>query len=147
MQAPYEPPEPWGRYAHASWTDLTGLIRSTWSACPTADQQAVADGLLAALATLDMRPADWRASLLGTPEPPPEARVEAGRSPLDDALEEAARTAEDGAQRAVEYGAGDLEDLLSLRLEVRNALAASPTDSPLRRVRPWTGDRRALAGR
>lgn len=111
------------------------------------------DGLLAALAGLDMRPAEWRTALLEAPEPIPEAGLGVERSPLDTALEAAALTAEDGAQRAVEYGANNLEDLLSLRLAVRDALASSKAGSPLRHVRPWiwrlesTGQALTAAGR
>jgi hypothetical protein len=149
MLARYEAHAPWGRYAHATWTQLAELIRSTWTSCDLPGQQAVLDGLLAALAGLDMRPAEWRRVLLEAPEPVPEVE----RSPLDTALEAAALTAEDGAQRAVEYGASNLEDLLSLRLAVRDALASSKAGSPLRRVRPWiwrlesTGQALTAAGR
>jgi hypothetical protein len=137
MLARYEAPAPWGRYAHAPWTELAELIRSTWTSCDLPGQQAVLDGLLAALAGLDMRPAEWRAVGLEAPEPVLEAGLEFERSPLDTALEAAALTAEDGAQRAVEYSASNLEDLLSLRLAVRDALASSKAGSPLRHVRPW----------
>ena len=137
MEAPYDAPAPWGRYSHATWTELEELIRGTWSSCTLPGQQAVVDGLLAALAGLDVRSAEWRVSLLGAPEPAPQAVVGTHSSPLDDALEAAALTASDGTQRAVEYGAGDLEELLSLRLALRNQLASSPAGSPLRHVRPW----------
>lgn len=48
-----------------------------------------------------------------------------------------ASTAEDGRQRALDRALPSLEDLLALRLEVRDALAATPTESPLRHVLPW----------
>lgn len=136
MRAPYEAPETWGRYAHTTWAELAELICSTWSSYAAAHHQQVLDGLLAALAGLDVRPAEWRAALLGAPESGVEA-VDAGRSPLDAALQAAAMTAEDGTQRAVECGAGNLEELLSLRLAIRDDLASSPAGSPLRHVRPW----------
>jgi hypothetical protein len=153
MLALYEAPAPWGRYAHRTWTQLAELIRSTWTSCDLPGQQAVLDGLLAALAGLDMRPAEWRTALLEAPEPVSEAGLEVERSPLDTALEAAALTAEDGAQRAVEYGHSNLEDLLSLRLAVRDSLTSSKPGSPLRHVRPWiwrtesTGQALTAAGR
>ncbi len=137
MHAPYDPPGPWGRYAHTTWTELAQIIRLTWPSCALPGQRAVLDGLLAALAGLDVRPAEWRATLLESPEPVAGADIEEVRSPLSAALDVAALTARDGAQRALELGAGDLEELLSLRLALRDALASSPVGSPLRHVRPW----------
>ncbi len=46
-------------------------------------------------------------------------------------------TAEDHQQRAVEMPASDLEDLLDLRLQIREAIATAPPGSPLRHVRAW----------
>jgi hypothetical protein len=40
-------------------------------------------------------------------------------------------------QRALNVDGADLDDLLALRLAVRDALARSPDDSPLRNVLPW----------
>jgi hypothetical protein len=137
MEAPYAAPAPWGRYSHGTWADIQELIRRTWSSCTLPGQQAVADGLLAALAGLDIRPAEWRLSLLGASEPAQGAPIATEPSPLDTALAAAALTAVDGLQRAVDYDPGDLEDLLNLRLAVRDALASSPADSPLRHVGPW----------
>lgn len=137
MQAPYEAPAEWARYAHTTWAEVADLLSSSWAACDLPGQQEVRDGLLAALGALTVRPSEWRKTLLGTPEPVPEQASQDQRSPLDRALDAAAVTAGDGTQRAVEYGAGSLEDLLSLRLAVRNALASSAADSALRHVRPW----------
>lgn len=153
MEAPYGAPAPWGRYSHATWTELEELIRATWSSSTLRGEVAVANGLLTALARLDTRPAEWRVSLVGAPEPLPRGPIGTERSPLEEALDAAALTAIDGVQRAVEYGAGDLEDLLSLRLAIRNELASSPADSALRHVVPWlwrtesTGKALTTAGR
>lgn len=76
----------------------------------------------------------------------------AARAPLDVALEAAGATADDGRQRAVDFAASDFEDLLSLRVSLRNALAAAPTGSALRHVVPWiwrpesTGKPRTVVG-
>lgn len=61
----------------------------------------------------------------------------AGPSPFAQAMDAAAATADDGTQRAVEFLPAKLEDLLALRLDVRDQLARSPSDSALRCVRPW----------
>jgi len=52
-------------------------------------------------------------------------------------MELAAVTAEDGRQRALDFVPAGLEDLLMLRLAVRDRLASSPSESPLRHVMPW----------
>lgn len=68
-------------------------------------------------------------------------------------MELAEATAEDGLQRAVDFTPADLEDLLALRLAVRDRLASSPSASPLRHVMPWiwrpesTGPALTTAGR
>jgi hypothetical protein len=161
MQAPYPATESWARYAHTTWGDLVDLIRSAWPTGTSPGHQEVIDGLLAAIDSLSIKPAAWRAAMnaavpdapglldpaSSTTEPRPKAAA------LDRALAEAALTAHDGRQRAVDIEFPSLEDLLALRLSVRDALADSPHGSPLRHVLPWiwrpesTGEALTISGR
>ena len=149
MQAPYTPDATWGRYAHTTWDDLIEPIRSNWPSGFAPGQQEVIEGLLDAIDSLHLKPAAWRAAMLAavSASPAPDAVADsvglvesaeaAEGSPLELALGAATSTAADGRQRAVEFVPADLEDLLSLRLSVRNALAAVAADSPLRHVVAW----------
>lgn len=155
MSAPYEPDTPWARYAHATWGEVADLIRQTWPAGSVPGQQAVIDGLLDSIATLDLTPPEWRARLLGqavadaapTAAAPMtvEGAVELIKAPrsttlteaLEQALAAAELTASDGKQRGIEYAADSYEALLELRLLVRDALAAVPRGSPMRHVEVW----------
>ncbi len=110
---------PWSPPAGGARVDLSGGQQ------PEANHPHERDGALASL----------------EPRRPSNGRAE--RSPLDAALEPAAMTAEDGAQRAVEHIAGDLEDLLSLRLAIREALASSPPTPLFATCARGSGDRRA----
>jgi hypothetical protein len=122
----------WARYAHVAWPEVALLIRDIWPYCPDEDKRAVVQGLLDAIDRLDLTPAQWRAKVAAPPLP-----REPARSPLDEALELARLSAEDGTQRALDRPASSLEELQGLRLEVRDALAATAPDSPLRHVMPW----------
>lgn len=113
-----------------------------------AGEQKVIDGLLGAIGALHLKPVDWRAELLGSVDDAGSATEQAtpAESPapegiaateLQMAFDTATSTACDGRQRAIDVAPRDLEDLLALRLAVRDALAASASDSPLRRVLPW----------
>jgi hypothetical protein len=116
---------------------------------------------------MSARPSEWRAAYLGvavpSPEPvrsaeavaspgaveepsiatapPPGATWDAASVPPADAvgaaLALAEATARDGAQRALEFAAANLEELQQLRLGVRAAICAEPDGSPLRHVMPW----------
>lgn len=129
MEAPYR--SDIGRYAHLTWADLVRPIRTTWADATAVGQREVVDGLLEAIDSLHLPPSVWRAAL---PFPPAPQRQE---PPLPAALEAARLTAEDGLQRGVELLPESLEELLELRLAVRNALAQSPAGSLLRHVVPW----------
>lgn len=160
MDAPYQPEGDWARYAHTTWGDLVEPIRSAWPVGVDPGQQAVIDGLLAVIAGLDRPQSEWRtanparADVVAGPPPTvtpviaalpvePAAPDDAGEirdrehSAFDEAFAAAQQTAEDGRQRAVDRVLPSLEDLLALRLEVRDALAATPAESPLRHVLPW----------
>lgn len=155
MSAPYDPGAAWARYAHTTWGEVADLIRRTWPAGSAPGQQAVIDGLLDSIATLDLTPTAWRARLLGQPaaDAAPTAAVpvtveepiQPVRAPgsinLADALQRALAAAEltahDGKQRGIEYAADSYEALLELRLLVRDALAAMPPGSPMRHVEVW----------
>ncbi len=153
MQAPYQPDADWARYAHVTWDALPDLLRAHWPAPATPGQQEVLDGLLAAIDSLHLTPMEWRAALGAVTEA--EVRMEnaehdtgevPGGPSIDDIIELAAATAEDRRQRAVDFLPADLEDLLTLRVAVRERLAASPPDSPLRRVMPWIWQATSMGG-
>jgi hypothetical protein len=121
-----------GRYAHLTWTDLAEPIKRSWPSGTDPGQQEVIDGLLGAIDSLHLAASSWRAALALPPVP-----TQPPIDPVPAALEAARATAEDGAQRAVDHLPQSLEELLALRLSVRDELAASPADSPLRHVVPW----------
>ena len=121
-------------YAQVTWPQLTSVLRSVWSEPREPGQREVVDGLLRAIDRMEAEsPAEFLAALRSGPVPEPAA----GTDPVEAALELAASTADDGIQRALDHDARDLEELLELRLEVREQLAASPSESSLRTVRPW----------
>lgn len=143
MVAPYEPDSDWARYAHVTWEEVGVLVRSHWPSASHPGQQEVVDGVLGAIGSLHLTPTEWRAALAGeaqVPSPLEDARidhVDVSLATDDQAMELAAATAEDGLQRALDFVPTDLEDLLAVRLAVRDRLASSPSGSPLRHVRPW----------
>lgn len=123
----------WARYAHLTWQQIRGLIRGAWPSPISPSQAEVIDGLCEAIEMLDRTPAEWRAHVVGTPavEPAP------APSPADVGQAAAAATAADGVQRGLDVAAGSLDDLLELRVEIKQMIQAQPPGSPLRRVRPW----------
>lgn len=142
MQAPHQPAADWARYSQVTWDSLAGLLRTHWSTPTAPGQQEVVDGLLSAIDGLHLKPAEWRATVLpaSATSSARASAAEASRSRgdhADEALALASATAQDGAQRAVDFLPADLDDLLALRLEVRERLASSAAGSPLRRVMPW----------
>lgn len=130
MEAPHEPDPTWARYAHVEWADLLPLIRETWPHPSAPGQREVLDGLVDAIDSLHLTPREWRERLHAPPSPQPVTS-------LDHAMALAEETAADHEQRGVQVAAGSLQELMELRLELRDRLAASPPDSPLRHVRPW----------
>lgn len=124
---------PWARYAHLTWQQIRGLIRSTWPSPTSPSQAEVIDGLCEAIEMLDRPPAEWRAHVVGTPaaEPAP------APSPVDVGQAAAAATADDGVQRGLDVTAGSLDELLGLRVAIKQMIRAQHSASPLRRVRPW----------
>lgn len=130
----FEPSAPRARYAHVSWPQVAPALGEVWASPTVPGQREVVDGLLRAIEKMDQeRPADFLAALRSGPVPAPTPAVDLVAA----ALELAAATAEDGEQRALDHEVADLEDLLELRLEVRERLADSPDGSSLRTVRPW----------
>lgn len=129
MEARYTPQNPWERYAHIAWGDLEEAIRTTWPAPEAPGEKEVVDGLIDAIKSLDKKPAEWRAGLVAATE---------SEQVMQRGLDAAAATASDGVQRAIDFRPGDLDELLELRLRLRDELAAAPEGSPLRHVRPWT---------
>lgn len=133
MEYMFVAPAAWASYAHITWPDVAPLIASTWPATDAPGQQAVIDGLLDLIERMETeRPSDYLASLRAAATAP-----EPGPDPLADALTLAEATGDDGQQRALDYDASSLEELLDLRLQLREELAASSQDSALRCVMPW----------
>jgi hypothetical protein len=126
----YEFTPPTGhRYSHLFWEDVVPLIRTAWADPLDHSEAEVVDGLCKILEALDT---PWdRTAFSGAAAPQRQlARLQQAR-----AL--AAETASDGRQRALDFAPADLEELLQLRVEVRNAIAEAPEDSPIRHVGPW----------
>lgn len=138
MTAPYDPDPEWGRYAHMAWDQLTDLIRELWPGPAVPSQREVVEGLLEAIDNLHLKPSEWRAALgaVGPEADMPALRTSAAEV-IDDAMQLADSTAANHEQRGVELAADDLEELLELRLRIRDRIASSPPESPLRHVRPW----------
>jgi len=163
MAAPYQPLRPGDRYAHLTWTELSEAIRATWPVGRADGEQEVIDGLLDAIDSLHLPARDWREATYGKSVSAPPAPVaqlappasvavdstetgDASTAPLDVALGLAAETAADGKQRALDFWLGSLGDLLDLKFAVRQELAASPAESPLRHVGPWMWRPESLGG-
>ena len=148
MAYDFQPSAPQTRYAHVAWPEVAPALREVWAAPAAPGQREVVDGLLRAIERMADEPsATFLAALRRGTVPPPEPPID----PVVAAVELAAATAEDGKQRALDHEVADLEDLLELRLEVRERMAASPEGSSLRTVRPWiwnaaTTDGAALSG-
>lgn len=142
MAAAYEPRFEWARYRHVTWPALEAAISGAW---PGERHGPHVRYLLDAIASLHLKPTEWRAMATGTLAEAAEwagaAADEAPPLPLDRALPHgfgaAELTAQDGRQRGVEFDAGEMQDLLDLRLALRDRLASSPIGSDLRRVVPW----------
>jgi hypothetical protein len=147
MDAPYAPADSRDRYAHIAWPDILPLLRVAWPDPNAPGQREVLDGLIGAIGTLHLKPAEWRATVTGVavtapppkpmavPMPSAEISEQTDAPRLDEAMRLVALTSEDGKQRAM---AGvDLDGLLELRLALRHTLAASVEGSPLRLVLPW----------
>lgn len=110
------------------------MIRSAWPDPIAPGQREVVDGLCALIQQLDTSPTEWRATL-GAPIPDETARR---RSAYFEGMGLAEATARDGVQRAIDYQPDSLDDLLELRVELRDAITSTPEGSELRHVRPWT---------
>lgn len=148
MTFAFEPTVDGDRYAHVTWADVAPLVRATWGEPTEQGEADVVDGVLHGIDHLHLRPAEWRALVLGeelpiappsatTPlVPEPELAVSAASDLLDAALALAAETAADRKQRALDHRASGLDELLELRLACRDAIAGSD-DEALRHVVPW----------
>lgn len=134
MTASLDPPGAWARYSHITWDAVVPLVRSVWPSGTAPGQQEVIEGLIDLLSRLDEPASQWRASVAPVTAPVPPA-VE--RDPVAEGLQLAEETATDGEQRGLDFLPADLEDLMGVRLQIRDALAAAPAGSPMRHVMPW----------
>lgn len=129
----FEPSHDEDRYAHVTWDEVAPVVAQVWNSPQTLGQREVVDGLIDALERLeDEGPSVYLNSLREGPVPP-----EGVADPLGAAMTIAATTAEDGEQRALNYAPGELEELLELRVRMRQNFAAAPPGSQLRHVMPW----------
>lgn len=133
MEYTFAAPGSWAGYAHVTWPVVAPLIAATWHGIEVPGQQQVVEGLLDLIERMETEgPAAYMESLRTAAEP-----VATVADPVPEALALAEATAGDGQQRALDYGAADLEGLLELRLQIRDELAASAQETALRCVMPW----------
>ena len=156
MNARLPTPQPGHRLAHLTWNDIVPAITNTWPARFSAESP-VRHALLTTIDSLDAPASQWRRHVLeeleggGTARVPntvePRATDDAAATALTTAVQTAARTSEDGRQRAVEVEAHSLRVLQDLRKQLRDQICAKPPDSPLRRVLPWLWTAHKSGGR
>jgi hypothetical protein len=147
-----EPPAEWARFAHVTWDEIVPLLRDVWGGTADDAVRTVFDRVLETIATLRLRPSEWRESYLAAEPAAPEAPVEVvpqvvpaeptivpvvQDGAVAAAVALAEQTSRDGTQRALEFSAANLEELQHVRLAVRLAICATPDGSPLRHVMPW----------
>jgi hypothetical protein len=139
---PVIPPGPWAAYAHTTWMALAPHVEGGWPVEDGSRYYEIVSSLLNAIGDLGLSPAEWRSRMVSssasegvTVETADTPRVQT--TALERAMHAAVLTAHDGDQRAVECEPADLDELLRLRLSVRNRLASSPPGSNLRRVLAW----------
>jgi hypothetical protein len=153
LRAPFHPlVEDWGRYVHVDWSAVTELIRSVWSTAADDRVLEVMTMLLAGIASIDEPIRSWWARLgydldtaaaVGQVAEAPASpgvgslTIDSALVAVDAGLALAHDTATDGRQRAVGLNAGGLDALHDLRLALRQAIRAEPSDSPIRHVQPW----------
>lgn len=117
-------------YMQISWAAISPLVAETWSGSDVDWERTVADRL-----------AWWIGEVeAGNPLLTREAaRPEPRSDLLNDGLRLAARTQEDGTQRAIESADLAPEELEALRLELRDALLDGPVIDGVEvsHVRPW----------
>lgn len=125
------------RLAHMTWSQIVPLITDIWGDGDPLQRR----GLALLVETIDgigSRRVPERLPAAAEPGRLGHASVTAGHGdPVQDALALADATSRDGRQRALDYIAGDLDELLQLRLEVKEAIGAAPAGSAIRFVRPW----------
>lgn len=104
------------RFAHVTWDEVTPLL-ARWDGADDALRRAK-EALVEALEGIGSPWTNWR-----------EGRID---DPVATAVGLAARTENDGLQRALDHDFGSLDELLEVRLRVRDAL-----DEQGSSVRPW----------
>jgi hypothetical protein len=127
------------RFAHLNWYDVRPLIDAVWGASPDELERRIADRLMIEIDGLTVPASRWRAALGTTRAPEPAAAVEqeqpAATDPVDAALSLAREVEADRKQKAVEHRTSGVDEMLELRLKVRDALATPGSPAP--HVRPW----------
>ena len=130
FDAPFEPDAP-SRYAHVRWSEVLPLLSEAWPE-PTEEQRLLIEQLHDVLGALGTPWREWRAQRLSVPVEPEWDE----RDPEQEALALARLTADDRAQRALDFEATDLEQLKELRADVAD-LIGNDRSSALSHVRPW----------
>lgn len=114
--APLSAPEG-SRFDHVTWEDVLPLVRKHWDRAG-AEAGRIVDGLTQVLEENEGPWGQWR-----------QTRTE---DAVASGVRLAARTSADGKQRALYHPFGSLEELESVRIELRDELAAAGSSS-----RPW----------
>jgi hypothetical protein len=136
-----EPPVPPGsRFAHLRWGDVAPLVALVWGDSAESAERRIAQRLLAEVDGLAVSAREWRAG-----SGPGGAAQAGGSAPFDVALSVAEDVERAGRQRALDVVPGSLEQLLELRLAVRDALRAPDSRAP--HVRPWLWSASSSGGR
>jgi hypothetical protein len=105
------------RFAHVTWDDVLPLVDEVWGRSGRPHEN-VADALAQAISGGDERWSGWRAT-----------RTD---DPVATGLDVARRTDADGRQRAIDHPFATLEELEAARIELRDALVETDSQS-----RPW----------
>lgn len=114
------------RFAYVTWQDVAPLL-AHWDGAPD-ELRRTREALDEALAGIGSPWTSWR-----------EGRID---DPVATALALAERTQSDGQQRALDYPFGSLDEMLEVRLQVRDALARRDSSA-----RPWRWSAQSSGGR
>jgi hypothetical protein len=131
------------RFTHLTWNDVRPLIDEAWGGSPHERERVLAERLMHEIGGLTTPASVWRATsgiVVSAPDltvPPRllDGEEDAVGDPTDAAIALAIQVENDQTQRAVEYRASGVDELLALRLRLRDALAAPASRAP--HVRPW----------
>jgi hypothetical protein len=107
------------------------LVNRWWVASGAQDVAPYLEALGEVGGSLETKWSAWREAFVGTPVPELTMPTDADLLPLVMA------TAQDHEQRALDFAAPSLETLHALRLEARELIRETASDSQARHVLPW----------